>query len=285
MVLHVLVLFFLNSQGQIQHDSIMVEGHYRRFHFVLPREVNTNYSLVFILHGSGGNGLSIRGLAAGLEKIADAENILLVYPDGYKGFWNECRKNATHPANVENINDEVFFIKMMDYFKGRYPVIKENVFAMGVSGGGHMCYKLAMAMPARLKGISAIIGNLPTENNLDCIVTGKALPVMITNSTADELNPYKGGEMIVNNSSWGNVRSTDSTFRYWAGIAGYSGRPEVNKLPDSNPSNKQSITRFSFSGKDKPEITLLEVAGGVHAVPADIDIFVESWQFFKRQIK
>ncbi|MEZ4903861.1 MAG: hypothetical protein R2822_19970 [Spirosomataceae bacterium] len=65
--------------------------------------------MVFVLHGSGGNGKGMRNSTQQLETIAPHENILLVYPDGYQRYWNECRRTAQSVANMENINENAFF--------------------------------------------------------------------------------------------------------------------------------------------------------------------------------
>jgi polyhydroxybutyrate depolymerase len=90
--------------------------------------------------------------------------------------------------------------------------------------------------------------------------------------------------MKVNGSSFGHVLSTENTFTYWASLAGYKGKPKVEQLPDPNPNNKQTITKYTFKQGKKPEVVLLKVIGGEHAFPEDVNGFTESWQFFKRQI-
>jgi polyhydroxybutyrate depolymerase len=154
-----------------------------------------------------------------------------------------------------------------------------------MSGGGHMTYKLALTMPDKCKGISAIIANLPDSTNLDCVPAKKPVAVMIINGTNDPVNPYTGGQMMVNGSSYGAVLSTDHTFGYWAGLAGYKGQPLTEDLPDTHTTDGETITRYSYREKGKPEVTLLKVTGGKHFFPGDIDAFVESWNFFKRQLK
>ena len=112
-----------------------------------------------------------------LEAIAERENILMVYPDGYKNYWNECRKMATSVANLENIDENSFFNKMIDYFISKYQISSNHVFAIGTSGGGHMAYKLAITMPEKFKSITAIIANLPDTSNMDCIEKKQPMPV------------------------------------------------------------------------------------------------------------
>jgi polyhydroxybutyrate depolymerase len=284
LTLILLGLFFVSCTSQVVSDSISVDGHDRSFHFSRPQPGRTNSSLVFILHGSGGNGKDMMERAAGLAKISANENVLLVYPDGYKKYWNECRKAANSRANIEDINEQAFFDGMIRYFTARYHIDDQKVFAVGTSGGGHMCYKLAMTMPQKFKAIAAIIANLPDTDNLDCEEAKAPMAVMIVNGTADPLNHYNGGMMEAGNFKMGNVRSTDRTFQYWAALAGYDGNPVKESVPDADPADGKTIERYVYKKKGKPEVVLLKVIGGKHDYPNDIDVHVEAWEFFKRQI-
>jgi polyhydroxybutyrate depolymerase len=283
-ILFFFIGYYLHAQSQLLNDSILIDGHYRTFHFAKPESINSNRSLIFVLHGSGGSGIQIMLGAKKLAAIAATENILLVYPDGYQHFWNECRKASTATANKENINEEVFFDGMIQYFKKNYGIDQHKIFAIGTSGGGHMAYKLALTMPAKLTAITAIIANLPDAKNMDCLASGTAIPVMIINGTNDPVNPYNGGEVIIPGTVLGTVLSTDETFHYWAGLAGYTGEPIKDLLPDLDPNDGKTIERYLYQQKGKPEIELLKVIGGKHDYPNDIDVYLESWNFMKRQI-
>jgi polyhydroxybutyrate depolymerase len=81
----------------------------------------------------------------------------------------------------------------------------------------------------------------------------------------------------------GYVRSTEQTFHYWATLAGYSGKPHQESVPDTDPNDGKIIERYSYQQKGKPEIVLLKVIGGKHDYPNDLDVHMEAWQFFKRQ--
>lgn len=270
------------AQCQLVSDSVLIEGHYRTFHFLKPAQ--SHASLLFVLHGSGGNGRSHRNGAQKLEAIAPSENILMVYPDGYKNYWNECRKTAQSAANREDINENAFFGQMITYFEQKYGIDSKKVFAVGTSGGGHMAYKLAVTMPEKLRAITALIANLPDTNNMDCAEKRMAIPVMIVNGTADRTNPYAGGEVLTNGISLGFVRSTDRTFRYWSELAGYEGAPNMEALPDTDPTDGRTIERYTYKQPGKPEVTLLKVLNGEHNTPRDIDVYLEAWAFFKRQM-
>jgi polyhydroxybutyrate depolymerase len=244
-----------------------------------------NASLVFVLHGSGGAGMQVAQGARDLEAISTQENILLVYPDGYKNYWNECRKAATSAANVENIDENTFFSLMIDYFTKKYHADPQHVFVIGTSGGGHMAYKLAMTMPQKIKGITAIIANLPDSVNMDCTPANEPVSVMIINGTSDPVNPYMGGEVKITGAYLGTVRSTEETFKYWSALNGFSGQPVQANLPDTDPADGKTIVKYSYEQKGKPSAVLLKVIGGKHDYPNDINVNLEAWKFFKQEMK
>ena len=275
------LLFFMFAKAQVINDSILIDGHYRSFHFNLLSKKSTNSSLIFVLHGSGGNGLKAMKGASKLLALSESENLLVLFPDAYLKNWNECRKNAPAVANIENIDEDAFFSKMIDYCEEKYKINKRRVFAIGTSGGGHMVYKFAMTMPEKFKAITAIVANLPDSTNMDCIEKKIPMSVMIINGTNDLTNPYNGGISAKNK---GLVRSTNDTFQYWATLGGYKGEPSVEMLPDTDPSDGKTIEKYSYKENGKPEVILLKVINGEHNNPKDIDVFLESWSFFKRQI-
>lgn len=274
------ILFSVTAQSQILSDSFLIDGNYRTFHFNKSNNINANKNLIFVLHGSGGNGIKSMKGTTKLMELSETENLLLLFPDGYKKNWNECRKNAPAAANIKNIDENIFFTKMIEYCVDKFKVNPARVFVIGTSGGGHMAYKLAFTMPEKFKAITAIVANIPDTSNMDCIEKRKHMPVMIINGTSDTTNPYYGGKV----KNKGLVRSTDETFHYWASLAGYTGEPTMESLPDTDPSDGKTIERYTYKEKMKPEIVLLKVINGQHNNPKDINVFIESWNFFKRQI-
>jgi polyhydroxybutyrate depolymerase len=275
-------LFVFNSaKGQLILDSILIENHYRSFSYYKPTGNIVNGSLMFIMHGSGGNSNNMLQPASKLQTIANNEKLLVVYPNGYLHFWNECRKYSNAVANKEDINEQAFFTAMINYFQIKYSISKHKVFASGFSGGGQMAYKLALTMPGTFKAVTVVVANMPDSASCDCVLSGKPMPVMIINGTDDKTNPYNGGEMFVNNASFGVVLSSEKSLAYWATLAGYNGEPEKTLLPDTDPSDHKTIEKYSYHQKNKPTVTLLKVVGGHHDYPNDIDVYLYAWEFFK----
>lgn len=275
--------WYLSTNAQPALDSIAIEGNYRSFYFYKPSNKIKKHAIIFLLHGSGGTGINMMKPAQQLQSIADSLGYFLVYPNGYKNYWNECRKYATSAANKENINETAFFNAMLKYFDSKYKTRKDLFYAIGLSGGGHMAYKLAMTMPGKCAGITAVVASLPDSSSIDCMASGKPLPVLIANGTKDDLNKYYGGEIIIDNKNWGIMRSTESTFNYWAALAGYTGNAVKEELKDPYPENGQTITKFSYADANKPSVILLKVNGGEHAFPKDVNVFLEAGKFFKEE--
>lgn len=284
-----LILFFLiafyfnNAAAQMAEDSVLIEDNYRSFYFFKPSQKVKNHKLIFLLHGSGGNGTNMMKPAAQLQQRADSLGYFLVYPNGYKNYWNECRRYATSLANKENINEPAFFNAMLKYFRKKFKTDKSEYFVLGFSGGGHMAYKLAMTMPEKCRAITAVVASLPDSSAMDCKSSGKPKAVLIANGTKDGLNKYNGGEIIINNNSWGVMMSAEQTFKYWANLAGYNSSPLSQELKDSFPDNDQTITKFSYDQKGKPAVVLLRVNEGEHNFPKDVDIFLCAAEFFTKE--
>ncbi|MEZ0610087.1 PHB depolymerase family esterase [Fibrella sp. WM1] len=273
-----------STNAQVRTDSVLIEGHYRVFHYNQPAKPLAKPLLVFVMHGSGGDGLGMMKSATNMDRRAGNENTLVVYPDGYKRYWNECRKASPAQANKEDVNEQAFFTGMIAYFQQRYQIDPKAVFAVGTSGGGHMAYKLALTMPGTFRAVTAIIANLPDDDNLDCVPSGKPVAIMIINGTEDPINPYNGGPVILGkNMNMGAVRSTERTLAYWADLARYNGKPTHDNVPDRDPADGKTIERFTYRAKGKPDVVLLKVNGGKHDYPNDIDVHEEALTFFQQQ--
>jgi len=280
-----LFVFFLivSVKSQLVTDSVLIGNHYRIFHYYRPDAADKKESLLFVLHGSSGSAMEVMKTAVTLENTSKPKKLLLVYPDGYKHFWNECRTASTADANKENIDEGAFFTAMISYCAEKYGINKKKVFAIGTSGGGHMAYKLALTMPQQFSAITAVVASLPVQDNLDCTPSGMPVAVLIINGTKDTTNPYTGGLVKLDDgTNMGYMRSTEKTFTYWASLAGYKGDPLKEMLPDTHPDDGQTIERYTYSQAGKPEVQLLKVIGGKHAYPSDVDAYLEAWKFFVR---
>jgi polyhydroxybutyrate depolymerase len=256
--------------GELRSSRLVVQGRQRTFAFYVPPRVRPHPALLLVLHGSTMDGRRMRAATGyAFDEIADREGFLVAYPDGYGGHWNDCRAVGAFEAKRLAIDDVSFLRTLTDWFRRELDVAADEVYAVGVSNGGQMSFRLALEAPDLVRGIAAIAANLPTAENQTCVPSGRPVATMIVNGTDDPLNPHGGGRVAL----WGmffrrgNVQSTLATATYWANLAGHQGPPAVQDLPDTDPKDGATATRQQWSGEGKLPVTLLLVHGGGHTIP------------------
>ena len=284
--------------GTVHQGKLEVGGRDRSFCFYLPRSVERHPALLLVLHGSTMDGAAMRRQTLyGFDVIADREGFIVVYPDGYENHWNDCRVAGDYEAKRLGIDDVSFLRALVDGFVEQYGVARERVFATGVSNGGQMAFRLALEAPDLVRGIAAIAASLPTTENQACVPVGRPVAVMVINGTADPMNPFEGGKVALFGLlySRGTVQSTMATVRYWAKLAGYSGEPSSEFLPNRDPGDGTIARRWAWSAGNRPDVVLVEVQNGGHTIPLpqdtvprilgrtshDFSACEETWRFFK----
>ena len=65
----------------------------------------------------------------------------------------------------------------------------------------------------------------------------------------------------------------------------YGSSPVIIEAKDPKGLKASDQILFTYNKKNKPEVILLKVIGGTHGYPNDIDVHVEAWKFFKKQLK
>lgn len=285
--------------GQIVHETLEVEGRTRSLFAYVPEALPASPALVFVLHGSVGDGEAARSsYYHAFEPVADREGFIVVYPDGYERHWNGCRAAGPYAANTEDVDDIAFIDATIALFAERFGVDRRRVFATGLSNGGHMALRLALEAPDRIAAVAPVAASLPTDENLACEKSGRAAAVLVVNGTADPMNPYEGGEAALWGvfASRGDVLSSEETVAYFAGLAGHSGPPRIRDYPDVAPEDGSTAQLRLWTDGAGPPVGLLRLENGGHNVPnprfrfplflgptnADIDAAEEIWRFFAR---
>lgn len=260
--------------GTLHREQLTVGALTRTFSFYVPAHTESQPALIFVLHGSDGSGDLMRRMSMfRFDTLADQRGTIVVYPDGYKKFWNDCRASADYAANIEKIDDPAFFAAMIDHFVRTQNVDPKRVYATGISNGGHMIYRLGLEMPQRFGALAAMAANLPIEANLDCTASGTPVSMAILNGTQDPINPYNGGLVtIMGNSTRGNVLSTADTVRYWATLGGAT-LSETERLPETDGNAATWIERSIYRG-DSAEVRLYTLHGAGHVMPAHAGFFM-----------
>jgi len=292
--------------GKIEQRRLDVGGTNRSFLVYVPARLADPVPVVLVLHGSGSSAARMRSATAwAFEQIADREGAVVVYPEGIEGHWNDCRAEGNFAAKQRAVDDVSFLRAVVsrlngDPALGARQIAADEVFATGLSNGGHMALRLALEAPDFVAGVAAIAASLPAPSNTVCTASGKAVPVLLLSGDADPVSPYEGGRITSLGplNRRGAVQSAAATAAYFRGLAGYSDPPFEHRFPDSDPADGTVATRMVWSAADRPEVGLITIHGGGHTIPHpvkamprilgrtshDVPAAEEIWRFFRRQL-
>ena len=286
--------------GDWLYEEQVYEGISRGYLVFKPLNLPANAPAIFMLHGSLQDIADIRKFSGyEFERLASQHGFLLIYPQGFKNNWNDCRARASYPAKKQNIDDVGFILSLIEHVTEQYAIDPNKVAVAGFSNGGHLGFRLASEHPSRISAVAAISANLPHPSNFDCQPLTQAVPILVMNGTDDPINPYSGG--IVTLFGFGNrgkVLSSVETAQTFATLAGYD---DAAIKQGGNNQNlfayHNGISTVTWRASDKPEITLYSIKNGGHVVPqpyyqaprilgATNQQFngpLAIWQFFDRQ--
>jgi len=281
---------------EFEHDGLM-----RSFHYYVPADLGPDPAVIFAFHGSRGDGRMMRrAMHFEFDRLADEHGFVVVYPDGYRNHWNDCRKAGGYDAKLENVDDPGFVRAMLSYLQEEYRVDSAKVFVVGISNGGHMAYRLALETPGLIRGAVAIAASMPADQNQNCEPSNEAVAVMIINGSEDSINPFEGGEVTLL-GPWGTrgeVKSSAESVEYWAAVAGHSNEPFEHRYPATVPEDNSVAIHTVWTGEERPEVGLIAVYGGGHTIPHPVTEFprflgpvnrdfvavTEIWRFFEREL-
>ncbi len=292
--------------GKVEQRRLDVGGISRSFLAYIPARLADPLPVVLVLHGSGSNAERMRSATAwAFELLADREGAVVVYPEGFEGHWNDCRREGDFAAKRLGVDDVGFLRAVVTRLSGD-PALGERqidageVFVTGLSNGGHMALRLALEAPDFVAGVASIAASLPADSNNECRPGGVAVPVLLLNGDADPVSPFEGGDIrsLGSFNRRGAVQSTVETARYFSRLAGYAEPPFEHRYPDTDPADGTVASRMVWSAGDRPEVDLITIHGGGHTIPHaekvmprilgrtshDVPAAEEIWRFFRRQL-
>ncbi|MDD5237888.1 MAG: PHB depolymerase family esterase [Candidatus Omnitrophica bacterium] len=230
------------------------------------KEKEGKYPLVIVLHGGGGTGKYMAALT-GFNRLAEQEKFIVVYPDGIERRWNDGRNFQEYKSQRENIDDVGFISALIDQLATQYPVDLERVYVTGVSNGAMMTHRLAVDLSTRIAAAAMVDGNIP-ENYFSKGIPSKPVPIIIMNGTKDQLMPWEGGEIGLEEKSKGRVVSTEQTVNFWLKHNKCEVPGQMIYKPDRDPNDGTTVRIHSYKNKDNEVMVVLyAIEGGGHTWP------------------
>jgi polyhydroxybutyrate depolymerase len=249
--------------------TVKVGDRERSYLAYVPAVLSQGAPLLVVLHGSAMDGAMMRQWTGyEFDRLADREGFIVLYPDGYRQNWNDCRREAAYPARRDNVDDIGFIRRLVERSVSEKGVDPRQVFAFGYSNGGQMAHRLAIEAPDMVAAVVTAGANLPTPDNFLCAPEGRTARVMLVSGTADPIVPFHGGEVsLFGFASRGMALSSTATAVELARRNGIVGAPSVTRQPSQNPDDGTLVEHLVWSKGDAPTVTLSVVQGGGHVVP------------------
>ncbi len=216
--LTVFIIIFTSIYSYAQYDSIPFGGYDRTFLLHLPIGYNgtSDIPLIVAMHGGFGNAYNIENQSQ-LSAKADAENFIVVYPEGVEGgAFNISSWNAgwcCGYASSSNVDDVGFIDALLDTLINVYSIDTNRIYATGMSNGGFMSYRLACELSDRIAAIAPVAASM---SMVSCNPV-RPVPVIDFHSYLDTHVPYYGG--IGSGPSSHYNPPQDSVLNIWAGTS------------------------------------------------------------------
>jgi polyhydroxybutyrate depolymerase len=264
--------------GRGDHTRSIKMGEQERSYLVhVPKSYDPKKStpVVLALHGALMDGPMMVPFS-GLNKKADDEGFIVVYPSGLGRFWNA---GSFRKGMGGNIDDVAFIGKVLDELATLVNVDKKRVYACGMSMGAMMSYRLAAELWDRIAAVAPVAGTSMIQE----IKLKQPVPVLHFHGTKDTFVPFEG-----------RGRSVDDTIQKWVKLNGCDEKPKADVL--SKNGEELKVTRKTYGGgKDGAEVVLIVIEDGGHTWPGQkppvgfmgksaMNISANDliWEFFKK---
>ena len=256
------------TQGNYKTYSFMHDDLNRTYDVYIPSTIKKNASVFFLFHASRGNSKDMRSSTGyDFEYLAQEKGFLVVYPQGYKNHWNDCRATADYAANIQDIDDVGYFQQMIKSLEENYMINRKQLVVSGISNGGHMVFKLAHEIPKDILLFTSFAANLPVQDNNDCSLSQEEVNMIIFNGTNDPINPYDGGLVsILGNDSRGFVISAEETYNYWRDLTSYE-EEKIMTIPQLDSDSKTFVIKKESIGSKYVALYSLVNGGHIYASP------------------
>jgi polyhydroxybutyrate depolymerase len=257
-----LLLFSINgalAQGidgrfKESEESMLVDNIKRTYIVHEPLPAIAQRSLVFILHGNGGSGALMKTIT-GFNEIADKNNAIVVYPDGYDQAWNDGRSTV----RVKHIDDVKFFKTLTLQLIGKYNINPSKVYVAGLSNGAMMSLRLSCEASDTFKAVAAISATMPEDMLNRCPHAPVSRMMMAGNK--DPIIPYDGGEIqsLGKRGQAGMVLGLSKSMEYFKKLENITSTPVITE------ENGLTKISYKFNHLDKNYLlTGITVNGGGH---------------------
>ncbi|MDF7774797.1 PHB depolymerase family esterase [Sphingomonas sp. AOB5] len=215
--------------------------------------------LLIVLHGGGGNAGSMVGR---WEAKARQAGLVVAFPNGSgrnerMGTWNAV--GCCGFAMTDDSKDVAFITALIDEVQRTHRIDPRRIYVAGMSNGGMMTHRIAIALGDRLAGAGIVAGAMfggETQPR-------GPVPIMIIHGVKDSVVPYAGGPSTLDFVAKAQSKPFEPVryaVDFWVHANGCTATPATRTAGDA--------TIESFTGcKAGADVTVYSLASANHTWP------------------
>jgi polyhydroxybutyrate depolymerase len=283
LVLASILLSFSCFSQQTINGTIVHDGIVRSYKLYIPSIYNGNTAvpLLFNFHGYTSNS-NEQMFYGDFRNIADTANFLVVHPQGTLDNTNTTHFNVGWGGST--VDDVGFTEALIDSLSAAYSIDQNRIYAVGMSNGGFMSFRLACDLSAKIAAVGSVTGSMTPSTLSDCNAS-HPMPIIQIHGTTDGTVPYNG--------SAGWTASITNVLNHWATFNNCSPVPTVVNVPNTNTIDGSTVEKYTYENGDNcSEVVHYKVTNGQHTWPGsifnfagtnyDINASVEIWNFISK---
>jgi len=281
-----IVAWFTNSNSDDDvglNQSILHNGISRDYILYIPENLPTNAPLVVVSHGYTSSAKTMMSYS-GMNKVADEEKFLVVYPQGTKDQRGNNFFNVGYEFHASSKVDDLGFIKaLVTKLTDDYQVNPNHIFATGMSNGGDLSYFLACYASDMFQAVAPIAGTM-MQTTIETCKPQKGMPIFAVHGKADEVTYFDGD--MANRDKWGPYPGIPAVIEHWVDVNAVeiSKQVDLDNITNFTASNEAlSFDRYLSDTSDH-EVWLYIHSGGHDWSLKELDTSSEIWSFFTRYI-
>ena len=281
-----IVAWFTNSNSDDDvglNQSILHNGISRDYILYIPENLPTNAPLVVVSHGYTSSAKTMMAYS-GMNKIADEEKFLVVYPQGTKDQRGNNFFNVGYEFHASSKVDDLGFIKaLVTKLTDDYQVNPNHIFATGMSNGGDLSYFLACYASDMFQAVAPIAGTM-MQTTIETCKPQRGMPIFAVHGKADEVTYFDGD--MANRDKWGPYPGIPAVIEHWVDVNAVeiSKQVDLDNITNFTASNEAlSFDRYLSETSDH-EVWLYIHSGGHDWSLKELDTSSEIWNFFTRYI-
>ena len=281
-----IVAWFTNSNSDDDvglNQSILHNEISRDYILYIPENLPTNAPLVVVSHGYTSSAKTMMSYS-GMNKVADEEKFLVVYPQGTKDQRGNNFFNVGYEFHASSKVDDLGFIKaLVTKLTEDYQVNPNHIFATGMSNGGDLSYFLACYASDMFQAVAPIAGTM-MQTTIETCKPQKGMPIFAVHGKADEVTYFDGD--MANRDKWGPYPGIPAVIEHWVDVNAVeiSKQVDLDNITNFTASNEAlSFDRYLSKTSDH-EVWLYIHSGGHDWSLKELDTSSEIWSFFTRYI-